>query len=175
MSAVREWAGAHPAVSGLVVALIVCLALVAAFWGHLSALQARVGSQRETLTRMKELAREYKGLNDEIGAGGVRLRDPARFDISAVVQIADERIRDRIGKRESQSSKRDEGLVERTIGLSLIGVTRQELIKFLNAVEALDSAVRTKTLYLTPNKARTKFLDAKVTFSAYEEVSAKSK
>jgi len=172
MNAARQWAREHPGISGLTAALTVCLLLVAVLRGRLKTCRARAQTQRTMLARMENLAGEYGTLKAQIAAGSVRLNRETHFDISALERIAEKGIRNRMGQtKSSSSSRREEGLVERTISPAFAGVTRRELVKFLRAVEALDPAIRTKTLRLTPSKGQTGLIDAEVTFSAYEQVS----
>jgi len=176
MNATRQWVREHPAISGLAVALTLCLLLAAVLRSHLTVCRTKAQSQGETLARMKSLASEYREIKTRIAAGRVRLNKQTHFDISALERIAAKDIRNRIGQsRSSSSSRREMGVIERTISLTCAGVTREQLVKFMMAVEALDPAVRTKTLRLSLSKARTGLVDAKVTFSAYEQISTTTK
>lgn len=176
MNATRQWVREHPGISGLAVALTVCILLAAACRGRLTACRIKAQSQGATLARMESLAREYDTLKTRIAAGSVRLNQQTHFDISALERIAEKDIRNRIGQSSSSSSgRREMGLIERTISLALVGVTREQLVKFMVAVEALDPAIRAKTLRLSLSKGRTGLVDAKVTFSAYEQISTTPK
>lgn len=174
MNATRQWVREHPGISGLAVALTVCLLLAAVLRGQLNICRTKADIQHATLARMEHLAKEHDTLKTRIAAGSVRLNRQTHFDISALERIAEKNIRNRISQSRS-SSRREMGLVERTISLAFVGVTREQLVKFLKAVEAQDPAIRAKTLRLTLSKGRAGLVDAKVTFSAYEQISTTQK
>ncbi len=169
MNAIRDWAREHPGLSGLVVALALCVVAEAVLWAHWGTLRRHVDDQKQTLDRMEELAAEYETLRAQADAYGARLSESASFSLPALQRVAPEGLGDRITESSFQTNRRDEGLVERVVTLKLDGVSRKALAEYLLAAERLDPAIRTKTLKLAPSKEDPEFLDATVTFSAYEE------
>jgi len=175
----REWPKAHPWVFWPALALAACLLGQIALWVHAGNASALADRHRAGLARMEHLADGYRALKAQ-AASRVLLAAPGTLSASVVTRIAREKgIADRISTSSIPPIRHDDDIVERAIDLSLLRVRREDLARFLHAVEAIDPAIRTKSLRITTGRKGSKdsgkpLVDAKVQFATYEMVSKKT-
>jgi hypothetical protein len=164
---------------GLALALVsladVCLAL------RLRSAVAEQKLHRDRRSAFEGLAVEYRALKVQSEVPGGTLPPGVHLTPDAVTAIAKERgLADRISTASASTSRQDERIQEQAINLALTGVTREDLARFLWAVEQIAPAVRTKELRLTPSALGPKtgplaLMDARVQISAYETTPPQSR
>jgi len=172
----RAWANEHPAVCALALALLAALVTMGSLHSYERRLRAKVRERRALLDRSESLAREYAQLQARLRALADRLAEAAAFDASAVLKIAEEHgLRERVREPKSRSGQvNEQGLIERTVTLSILGLTRKKLARFLLDVEERTRSAITRTLVITPSKGGGGLVDAQVTFSAHESTTTRS-
>lgn len=169
MMASRGWAKQHPWTYGLAIALAACGLVELVLCVQLGRARARTRRADKDLREMQEVAFAYREQKTLAVQGSVRLRSPGSLSLEAVKRAASETGIDKnLGESGSHPVPHDD-LLEQTVSLSLDAVRREDLLSFLLAVEDADPAIRTKTLQITPSKKQPEFVDAEVTFSAYEK------
>ncbi len=162
------WARKHRLPAALIALLVVCLAAEGALWVRLSRLRAQEQRARGQLREIQNMATEYEELTERAARANQTLQDPEAFDIRAVTRIAArENVRERIdGSPEASSGPAEDGVLERTVELDMVGLSHKALVRFLQATEGLDPAVRTTKLRITPNEEVPQLIDAEITLSA---------
>jgi len=177
LNRLRTWVNEHAAISGLVLAILVVGIVTVSLDSHRRALNMRMLEQRTLLKRTESLAAEYADLRSRVRAYDDKFAAAATFDASAVQKIAEEHgLSGRVRDPKSRSGQvTEQGLVERTVTCSVLGVTREQLARFLLAVENLTRSAITSALVITQSKEGGGLIDAQVTFSAYEPAAARSR
>lgn len=174
---IRDRAKAHAWVFWPAVVLIALGLVQSAFWPWVRNVSALAERHRTRLAAMQQIAGAYRALRAQAAADPAAAGD---LDLSAVANVARENGigEDRISATSIPPVRQGDGIVEHAIELTLTGVRREELARFLRAVEATSPAIRTKSLRITVPQKRRKdtgrpLVDAKVQFSAYEAAANK--
>lgn len=171
----RQWAREHPAVAALIAGLLLALLLEAVLLSYLASVRRQAGRyDAPRLAEMEAIARRVAELQALRDAGGAKfLSTNTKFSAEAVDKIASsQKIAERISSSNVKEEKHAGRGIEQVIVMSLKGVTAQELISFLQGVEALDPAVRARKLAITANGEKPLLLNAAIEISAYEAASA---
>lgn len=180
-----EWIKRHPWAFGLGLALGLCLLVELVLLLHLRGLRAESLRHEARATDMGRLADKYRSLKAQSGAAGRTLPPGVRLAPDVVNRIATERrIAGNISVVSASPVRHDDRVQEQVINLTLTRVTPRDLSEFLRAVEAIDPAVRTRELRMTPSApeavsgargAEAKpsgLVDARVQISAYETIAS---
>ncbi len=167
----RQWAKNHPWPFGLCVALGFCLLANALLWSRLRAAQEFADRHRTTAAEMRQIVQEYLAVKEraELQEAPLLMAGAEGLSPAAIEKIAREKgVADSISSTSENTLRPDERLREHVVVLSLDAVRREDLARFLFAVEDLDRAIRTKALRLSVSRTASTLIDATVTFSAYE-------
>jgi len=178
MNAIRRWAEEHPWTVGLCAVLGMCALADTVLWFRLAAERQRLDRHRLIVSEMERLAAEYAVLEQRVES-----EEPPQFMAAGmglspaiVEKVAREAgITDRITSTTQTEARHGDGLREQMVVLSLEGVRREDLARFVFAVEGLDPAIRTKELRLSASRKAPRLVDARVTFSAYEAATTVSR
>jgi hypothetical protein len=165
----------HPWVFTLALAVAICSLADIGLAFHLRSAAVERDQHRDRVRTMENLANEFRTLKaqsevtDETLPPGVRLTPDA---VNAIIAKC-RGIAGHISTMSASPARYDERLQEQIIDLALSGVAREDLALFLQAVEQMAPAVRTKELRITPSAigprtGQTGLIDAHIQVSAYE-------
>jgi hypothetical protein len=164
----------HPWLFGLALALAIAVLADVGLALRLYSARRDRDLHRDRRRTMESLADEYRALKTQAQVAGQTLPPGLHLTPDAVTAIAKERgMADRISTASASPVRQDEHIQEQIINLALTGIGREDLARFLWAVEQIAPAVRTKELRLTPSAAGPKtgpaaLMNANVLISAYE-------
>ena len=155
-------------------ALLLCVAAALATARiHLGRTRTRLDRERGNLARMERVEEEWLTARRRIV--DMQLAPAGTLNASKIDLVAAETgIGDRIHTSTVPAVRHDGNITEQTVALSLENVRRQQLAEFLNAVEKLHPAIKTKWLQIRTRRAtndQAPLIDAEVQFSAYETAS----
>lgn len=160
----------RPLTAGLAVAAALCLMTVGGLGIYLGRVKMEAARQEARLEKILAASRELMDLKGPASAETPRLRPGAELSPAAVDAIAQETgVAGNVGAVNVNRARRDDQTTEQVINLNLNAVTREQLARFLWAVEKIDPAVRTRELRVSATK-QPSLVDAKVQIAAYESV-----
>ena len=157
-------------------ALVVCVLADIALLFRRSALDEEFGLQRDREREMTRIAQEYRDMKADMAQRSERLAPPGALDVERIEALAREHRAAGDLHVTIRPPTTDNDVTERRVDVSLAKAIPVDLVAFLRAVEALNPAVRTRTLRIVESRESSglqgkSFVDAKVTFSAYEKAS----
>ena len=158
-------------------ALVVCVLADIALLFRRSALDDEFGLQRDREREMTRIAQEYRNLKADMTRRSERLAPPGTLDVERIEALAREHRAAGDVHVTTPPPRTDNDVTERRVDVSLAKAIPVDLVAFLRAVEALNPAVRTRTLLIVESRESAgaegkTFVDAKVTFSAYEKATS---
>jgi len=157
-------------------ALVACVVANIALFVHRGALDREYGRQRERERDMTRIAEDFRRFKEDMAQRSTAVAQAGALDVKRIEELA---VAHRVAGDLNVTippARTDGGLTERFVDLSLANAQSGNLARFLLAVEALDPAVRTRSLRIVEGRESSggkekTFVDAKVQFSAYEKIS----
>jgi hypothetical protein len=170
----QRWIREHRTTAALTLGLAAALLLEGALLWQLGKTRKAAEWHRPRLVEMENIVNKALALQGRAGSGGPKfLAANSRFSTEAVDRVArEQKIVERVTFPDVKVVKHDGQTNERVVILSINGLEPAQIENFLRAVEALDPAVRTRLMVITPNREKPSLVDAKIEIGAYESASS---